>query len=923
MDGRGQVVVIGATNRPDSVDPALRRPGRFDREFYFPLPNREARKSIINIHTKEWEPPLEEHFKEKLAEVTKGYGGADLRALCTEAALNAIQRRYPQIYQTTERLELKPETIQVDARDFMMSVNKVVPSSARSSGSSAAPLKDHLKPLLEQAVVNATQALDRVMPKVSKRNPLEEAQWEDDAPTTADGGFGRELLLQSFEQLRVFRPRFVIHGVSGLGQRYIGAALLHHLEGFHVQSLDSATLLGDSGTTIEASIVQTFNEAKRHKPSVLYIPSLSQWADTVSESARATFKSLLDGIAPSDPILLVAICEEPFQQLPRDIRAWFGFTKENRIQLVAPDTHKRRTYFTELLDVAIKAPNDFPDGLPRRKRVLEELPVAPPRAPRMPTEAELQAQAADDERVLNDLKFRLGPVLGELKKKFPRFRKDVFAEYNLYDLSQQFDARREKNQLIVTLLYEPGSQLLQKLKEATEAEDRSFDNRLSPGAQANKAATPTVTEAAMLEEGSGQAQAQAQMQMPLDPMDEGDLNGGQADPGSLSGLAAAMTGEFSSENPPPMDTSVDGLKGFKRDENGFFVRDLRIWLVNLEKMQKRLYYNGYLTVTDFMEDIGKIVSNAKEAEEVDEERFFRAQNLQITANHLINLYIDLDFRGACERMAARMLQREKEAREESKRQREKPADEVRMPKGERHSSRLHGEAPTMATLSELAALERKRGRSSDGAKTPVLGSTTETGDSDGIRKKMRLEDVEMIQAVPETMPQWPAANGAEAMDTGSNLPNSSQQTVAGSEPSRAAPLPIPAYLNGVSSNLNGHSNAPPTHSALSPIVHAASTPPQPSTPHPPLFFDAAQVRHLEAKLIQSTDGFTVEQLEHLRAALFSLIWDRRSEWDKSELLGEMESVAVEIAAEVEAYNREERAADAEEAGVTFDRQTNV
>jgi SpoVK/Ycf46/Vps4 family AAA+-type ATPase len=79
MDGRGQVIVIGATNRPDAVDPALRRPGRFDREFYFPLPNKEARKKIIGINTRKWSPPLAEPVLDQLAGMTKGYGGADLR----------------------------------------------------------------------------------------------------------------------------------------------------------------------------------------------------------------------------------------------------------------------------------------------------------------------------------------------------------------------------------------------------------------------------------------------------------------------------------------------------------------------------------------------------------------------------------------------------------------------------------------------------------------------------------------------------------------------------------------------------------------------------------------------------------------------------------------------------------------------------
>lgn len=75
----GQVIVIGATNRPDAIDPALRRPGRFDREFYFPLPNLEGRRKILDIHTSGWVPPIEESFKDELAHLTKGYGGADLR----------------------------------------------------------------------------------------------------------------------------------------------------------------------------------------------------------------------------------------------------------------------------------------------------------------------------------------------------------------------------------------------------------------------------------------------------------------------------------------------------------------------------------------------------------------------------------------------------------------------------------------------------------------------------------------------------------------------------------------------------------------------------------------------------------------------------------------------------------------------------
>jgi SpoVK/Ycf46/Vps4 family AAA+-type ATPase len=97
MDGRGQVVVIGATNRPDAVDPALRRPGRFDREFYFGLPTVDAREKILNIMTGKWAgwgKDGGEEVKERLrglATMTKGYGGADLRvSLCIPKNCNCL-----------------------------------------------------------------------------------------------------------------------------------------------------------------------------------------------------------------------------------------------------------------------------------------------------------------------------------------------------------------------------------------------------------------------------------------------------------------------------------------------------------------------------------------------------------------------------------------------------------------------------------------------------------------------------------------------------------------------------------------------------------------------------------------------------------------------------------------------------------------
>ena len=88
-----QVIIIGATNRIDSIDPALRRPGRFDREILFTLPSVEARRDILKIHTSKWSPPPNKEFLSNLATKTAGYCGADLKALCTESVLNSLQRR--------------------------------------------------------------------------------------------------------------------------------------------------------------------------------------------------------------------------------------------------------------------------------------------------------------------------------------------------------------------------------------------------------------------------------------------------------------------------------------------------------------------------------------------------------------------------------------------------------------------------------------------------------------------------------------------------------------------------------------------------------------------------------------------------------------------------------------------------------------
>lgn len=134
MDGiheRGRVIVIGATNRPNALDPALRRPGRFDREIEIGVPNKKGRLEILQIHTREM--PLATDVKiQDIANITHGFVGADLAALCREAAMNALRRYLPQL--NLEEDEIPPDilnSIVVQATDFSGALKEIQPSAIR------------------------------------------------------------------------------------------------------------------------------------------------------------------------------------------------------------------------------------------------------------------------------------------------------------------------------------------------------------------------------------------------------------------------------------------------------------------------------------------------------------------------------------------------------------------------------------------------------------------------------------------------------------------------------------------------------------------------------------------------------------------------------------------------------------------------
>ena len=134
MDGlteRGNVIVLGATNRPDSVDPALRRPGRFDREVEISVPNIDGRLEILQIHTRGM--PIAEGIDLKdLASELHGYTGADIKSLCRESAMKAIRRYLPEIDLESEKIPSEVlQTMEIKLLDFYDAMHEVVPTAMR------------------------------------------------------------------------------------------------------------------------------------------------------------------------------------------------------------------------------------------------------------------------------------------------------------------------------------------------------------------------------------------------------------------------------------------------------------------------------------------------------------------------------------------------------------------------------------------------------------------------------------------------------------------------------------------------------------------------------------------------------------------------------------------------------------------------
>ncbi|NWR34590.1 ATAD2 protein, partial [Tachuris rubrigastra] len=388
LESRGEVVVIGATNRLDSIDPALRRPGRFDREFLFSLPNKEARKEIFKIHTRDWTLKPLDKFLEELAEKCVGYCGADIKALCAEAALCALRRRYPQIYERSERLQLDVTSIKITAKDFVTAMQKTVPASQRAVASPGRALSPILKPLLENTLERILQGLQRVFPHAELALKKDQQQGititsiclnshvfsgndvidtDEESPSIFEERpthkvpdlekaefltFSRFMFVPFINprcQPTSFRPRFLLVEDPGCGQAFhLAPAVIHALEKFPVYTLDLPALF-ISTTSPEETCAQLMQEAQRTAPSIMYVPQIPLWWETVGPTVRAVFTTLLQNIPTFAPVLLLATSDVQHEDLPEEIKVLFNNDCEEVFKIQWPTRAERRSFFEDLV----------------------------------------------------------------------------------------------------------------------------------------------------------------------------------------------------------------------------------------------------------------------------------------------------------------------------------------------------------------------------------------------------------------------------------------------------------------------------------------------------------------------------------------------------------------------------------------------
>lgn len=291
MDGvseRGDVVVIGATNRPESIDPALRRPGRFDREVQVGVPNANARLEILQIHTRGM-PLSPEVELEKMSQELYGYTGADLRALCREAGLKALRRFVPDIDVDGDRIS--PELVDkilITPADFRDAGKEIVPTAMREY-------------FMESPKVHWNDVGGL---KQAKQVLTENVLWAIKDP-------GR------FQKAGISPARGVLlYGPPGCGKSILVRALATE-SGANLITVRGPEIyskwLGES----EKAIREIFKKAKTSSPCIVFLDELDSIAVTRSGYSQQTDRVLsqllteIDGAASSSEVFILGATNRP------------------------------------------------------------------------------------------------------------------------------------------------------------------------------------------------------------------------------------------------------------------------------------------------------------------------------------------------------------------------------------------------------------------------------------------------------------------------------------------------------------------------------------------------------------------------------------------------------------------------------------